>query len=268
MGVGGVARAAPARQVRCGFQLGFATLRGLVGGATVGQCLENEHFNPANGNAEQRTAGGLLVWRKADNWTAFTDGYWTWINGPEGLAQRLSTQRFAWESDAATGAAAPVFTLAPPPTVIPTAAPVGATRERPISRGSAAGVAADGWRLGVLGVTPNATAGVQAANRFNRPPVAGRQMFVVRLSATRTGGMPERFSQGRLHLVGAANVAYETYDPGCGVIPNELPPTEVFTNETITGSVCWQVPSGEVDTLVLYYTTGTFPTQRVYFALR
>lgn len=27
-----------------------------------------------NGNAEQRTSGGLLVWRKVDDFTAFTDG--------------------------------------------------------------------------------------------------------------------------------------------------------------------------------------------------
>jgi len=28
----------------------------------------------------------VLVWRKADNRTAFTDGYRTWINGPRGPA--------------------------------------------------------------------------------------------------------------------------------------------------------------------------------------
>ena len=67
--------------------LGFAALRAQVGPATVGDCLEDEHANPANGDALQRTTGGLLVWRKADNWTAFTDGYHTWINGLAGLAE-------------------------------------------------------------------------------------------------------------------------------------------------------------------------------------
>ena len=54
----------------------------------MGGCLEDERFNPQNGNAEQRTGGGLLVWRKADNWTAFTDGAITWISGPAGLVSR------------------------------------------------------------------------------------------------------------------------------------------------------------------------------------
>ena len=79
----------------CQFVLGFETLRDLIGHDVVGECLENEH-SEANGDGLQQTTGGLLVWRKADNWTAFTDGYRTWINGPNGLQQRLNTERFEW----------------------------------------------------------------------------------------------------------------------------------------------------------------------------
>jgi hypothetical protein len=83
----------------CQFVLGFAQLRQFIGEEIVGHCLENEQFNPGNGNAEQPTDRGLLVWRKVDNWTAFTDGYRTWILGPDGLQQRLNTERFPWERD-------------------------------------------------------------------------------------------------------------------------------------------------------------------------
>ena len=89
----------------CEFVLGFATLKALIdeveGPDKVGQCLESEHFNPENGDSLQQTTGGLLVWRKADNWTAFTDGYRTWINGPSGLQMRLNTEHFDWEAPAA-----------------------------------------------------------------------------------------------------------------------------------------------------------------------
>jgi hypothetical protein len=74
---------ASARQPTCRFVLGFATLRDLVRPQKVGTCLEDEHFNDQNGSAEQRTSGGLLVWRKVDNLTAFTDGSTSWINGPK-----------------------------------------------------------------------------------------------------------------------------------------------------------------------------------------
>ena len=81
----------------CQFVLGFETLRDLIGHDIVGECLENEHYN-AIGDSNQHTTGGLLAWRKADNWTAFTDGYRTWVHGPNGLQQRLNTERFEWGS--------------------------------------------------------------------------------------------------------------------------------------------------------------------------
>jgi len=82
----------------CEFVLGFKTLRDLIGHEVVGECLESERYN-AIGDSVQQTTGGLLVWRKADNWTAFTDGYRTWINGPNGLEQRLNTEFLSWEAE-------------------------------------------------------------------------------------------------------------------------------------------------------------------------
>ncbi|MGI8913898.1 MAG: CAP domain-containing protein [Chloroflexota bacterium] len=81
----------------CQYILGFATLHGLDSADTSG-CVTNQAF-AANGDAQQTTANGLMAWRKLDNWTAFTNGYWTWINGPAGLAKRLNTERFAWEAN-------------------------------------------------------------------------------------------------------------------------------------------------------------------------
>jgi len=89
---------APAQAAACQFVLGFQTLHNLIP-SIVGSCLENEHFNPQNGDSLQATTNGLLVWRKADNWTAFTDGYHTWVNGPFGVQERLNSQRFSWEAN-------------------------------------------------------------------------------------------------------------------------------------------------------------------------
>lgn len=112
-------------QPACRFVLGFATLRDLVGAQKVGQCLEDEHFNLENGNSEQHTSGGLMVWRKIDNFTAFTDGGTSWINGPNGLQSRPNGERFSWEKD-------PVRQVPPsvPPSV-PAAAPPPAPSLQP-----------------------------------------------------------------------------------------------------------------------------------------
>jgi hypothetical protein len=77
--------------------LGFKTLHDMIP-STVGDCTTDEYHNPDNGDGLQLTTGGLLVWRKADNWTAFTNGSTTWVNGPFGLQSRPNEQRFPWEA--------------------------------------------------------------------------------------------------------------------------------------------------------------------------
>ena len=150
----------------CQFVLGFATLRDLIGHEIVGECLENEHHG-ANGDALQQTTGGLLVWRKADNWTAFTDGYRTWINGPNGLVQRLNTERFEWEADYAPGGgiATPTPTPTPvaTPTPIPTIAPTPTAIPAPPPAPSLAELArASAWYRDGVGHTDSSGAESQA----------------------------------------------------------------------------------------------------------
>lgn len=104
-----------AAAANCQYVLGFATLHDLLPG-TVGACLEDEQHNPANGDGVQHTTGGLLVWRKLDNWTAFTNGYETWVNGPYGVQHRLNTQHFAWEG-AGSGAGSQLVEAGPEQTL-------------------------------------------------------------------------------------------------------------------------------------------------------
>ncbi len=103
------------------FRLGFASLAGQIPDV-VGQPLEAEHYGP-NGDSLQATSTGLMAWRKADNWTAFTDGATTWINGPAGVVSRPNAQRFPWEGEPqSVTAPAPVMQPAPPaPTPTPAA---------------------------------------------------------------------------------------------------------------------------------------------------
>ena len=79
-----------------GFRNGFQTLAQLIPGV-VGQPLEDERFLPDVGDSLQRTTTGLMVWRKADNHLAFTDGLTTWVLGPSGLQSRPNDSRFDWE---------------------------------------------------------------------------------------------------------------------------------------------------------------------------
>jgi hypothetical protein len=82
----------------CHFILGFAAFTEHIP-AIVGSCLDNEQHDPTTGDAIQYTTDGLLVWRKSDNQTAFTNGYRTWITSSSGILVRLNTQRFSWEAN-------------------------------------------------------------------------------------------------------------------------------------------------------------------------
>jgi hypothetical protein len=108
------ALATTAHAQTCEFKLGFKLIADQMP-EELGGCLENEHYNPLNGDSLQRTENGLLVWRKLDNFTAFTDGYRTWVNGPFGIQQRLNTERFEWE---------PIPPEVPPPVEAPAPQPV------------------------------------------------------------------------------------------------------------------------------------------------
>src|SRR5215212_4842158 len=74
-------------QADCQFTLGFKTLRDKIP-EIVGNCLENEHFEPSTGTERQRTTGGLLSWRRADGWSTFTDGVTLWVDQPDGVSAR------------------------------------------------------------------------------------------------------------------------------------------------------------------------------------
>src|SRR5919198_5930340 len=88
---------ATSAQQPCVFLFGFKALHDLIPDI-VGDCTTDEQ-HAANGDGLQFTTRGLMVWRKADNWTAFTDGSTTWINGPEGIASRPNAgPPFDWEA--------------------------------------------------------------------------------------------------------------------------------------------------------------------------
>jgi hypothetical protein len=105
-----IAAALPAAaQETPSFRLGFKLLADQIPNI-VGTPIENEH-SEANGDSLQQTSTGMMVWRKADNWTAFTNGSRTWINGPSGIQDRSNDDRFPWE--APTPATVPAPSAAP-----------------------------------------------------------------------------------------------------------------------------------------------------------
>ena len=74
----------------------------------IGNCVAPEALNGETGDIEQPVDGGVLVLRSADNTPTFTDGWQTWVAGPNGIETRLNSERLAWEPGEASLAVAAV----------------------------------------------------------------------------------------------------------------------------------------------------------------
>jgi hypothetical protein len=156
----------------------------------------------------------------------------------------------------------------PPTTIVPPAIP-GTTRSNPIPIGTAAPISvlgATGWTLQINSVIPDDTAAVLAANMFNDPPAAGRQFFVISITATYNGnGSSNGFViASSLNAVGASNVSYTGgVDDRCGVLPDpdfELvnDSKTVFAGGSISGNICFSVTNSDAATLELFTDGDAF----------
>ncbi|MCC6177542.1 MAG: hypothetical protein IT305_19760 [Chloroflexi bacterium] len=73
------------------FVNGFADLKDQLG-PIMGEPVECEHTNGANGDVLQQTTTGLAFWRKSSNTPTFTDGFHHWALTSRGLV--------AWDGEA------------------------------------------------------------------------------------------------------------------------------------------------------------------------
>ena len=64
-------------------------------------------------------------------------------------------------------------------------------------------------------------------------------------------------------------MAYTTFENSCGVKPDELPDSEVFTGGTIAGNICWEILSSDESSLVMFdepfFAFGD--SSRIFFSL-
>ena len=262
----------------CEFRLGFKTLRDLIGHHIVGECLENEHYNHI-GDSNQHTTSGLMAWRKADNWTAFTDGHRTWINGPYGLVMRLNTERFTWEADYAeivlgvqvTPTPRPQPTATPAPTTSGRASLTLATGGLGDTLGNPASIehivlSSTGIGTWVAAIYPDAARVVLAHNRFNDEPGAGNRFYLLLLAVGNYSDEDQIVSDSDFKLVGNRRVAYDFTD-GCGVIPEALS-TELYPDGIGGGTVCFEVPQDEHGFVLIYEPLWSFDkSERRYIKL-
>ena len=127
----------------------------------------------------------------------------------------------------------------------------------------------DVWEVTVLNVVPNAWPQIQSENRYNDPPEAERQFYMVSIRAKNIGTDRALFISSELRSVGnAIGVVYTTFQDSCGVIPNDIR-GEVLPTFQIEGNVCWHIASKDLDTLLMFWDgSEILGASDVWFALR
>lgn len=145
----------------------------------------------------------------------------------------------------------------------------GTSREDPVPFGEAAQVGS-GWSVKVLETNTDATAVIAAENEFNERPPAGEQLVMATIEATYNGPEQQASTYTDLYLnaVGQSNVEIAEYS--CeSVLPNDLSEAgDVYQGGTVTGNVCWSVPTGDVSSLLMAVEElASFEGQLTFFAL-
>jgi hypothetical protein len=129
------------------------------------------------------------------------------------------------------------------------------------------------WRVTVLSVDTNATAGVVAFQAKNRKggakvPADGYQYVLAHISLTRLGTTGDDVRYTAFSVVGPSSVAYDPLvspETDCETFPDQLRTPAVFPGATVSGTLCWIVRSSDVGSLVLYKTKASQP---VFFSLK
>lgn len=127
----------------------------------------------------------------------------------------------------------------------------------------------DGWSIQIDSVIPDGTQQVLAENSFNTAPEAGRQFFIATVTATWTGTGAESFDGNyRLRVLGANNETYTAFGDACGVTPNEWDEDIIVrSGESVTGNLCWSVPTEELPYLRMFDDASADAGSAVYWSL-
>jgi hypothetical protein len=125
---------------------------------------------------------------------------------------------------------------------------------------------ADGWQLGIVGITPDAYATIKAAVPSAIQPPTGQNDYMVRIQATYAGQGTGVFSASRLALVTNTQTQYDQLRNSCGPVPDAVLPNVVTQGTVILGNICFVVPTADIGSLTLF-DNQTSPSDQVYFKL-
>jgi hypothetical protein len=144
--------------------------------------------------------------------------------------------------------------------------PSSRTEPLPVGASSRVGT----YVIEVVAVEPDATDLIVTSDTFNEPPANGNQYYMVTVSVTNEGEETATpWWDLQFEAVGDQAIGYNESTNSCGYIPNgAYDAPEIAPGESVEFNVCWQVPSTEASSLVMYVDTGYSAEFRTWFAIQ
>ena len=128
------------------------------------------------------------------------------------------------------------------------------------SRCTSSDPAIGGWKIEVLGVTPNAEVAILAESDRYFPAPPGEQYFVAKLRVTNLNPTSARFPEEKLGAQGPSGRKYTDFEDYCG---SKLTAKSFFLdvfspNESQTAHFCWKIVTSDAGGLVLFFERTIF----------
>ena len=162
--------------------------------------------------------------------------------------------------------ASPTPTLTPTMLPTPTAIPAGTTLDNPVAAGEVL-QGSDGTEVIVTRILEDATDTVLSTNPYNNPPESGNRFYMVTVAVSYLSGTDSISVSGADYsLIGDNRMVYTPFKHSCGVTPGELE-AELFPSGKSTGTVCFQVASGDENLVLIHEPFLSFAGKRRFLGL-
>ena len=126
------------------------------------------------------------------------------------------------------------------------------------SRCASSDPAMEGWKIEVLGVTPNAETAILSEYHGNTPAPPGYQYFIAKLKVTNLNPTSANFPEERLGTKGQSGRNYTHFEDSCGFLGGEIFYEDFSPNESKITNFCWTIKVSDADGLVLFFQHEVF----------
>ena len=115
-----------------------------------------------------------------------------------------------------------------------------------------------GWKIEVIGVTPNAETAILADYHGNKPAPPGEQYFIAKLRITNLNTTSADFPETQLGTLGTSGRKYTHFGDSCESFTDIRLFAPFSPNESRIANFCWKIKAVDAEGLVLYFERNVY----------